>query len=262
MRLNRYATARIQFGKPIRDLSAVSRMMLSMRAEIEAGRALLFETGYWVDLLKAYEHLQSTGDDSIPDLRQKQKQISSYADILTPLTKFYNTEMGNRVCYQALQVHGGVGYMQEFNIERHYRDIRVTNIYEGTSQLQVVAALSKILGHALDPLLDEWASLEYGEQLHPLQKQLVESNQMFKIAIDNLKENEREIIDYYALDLANMACYLINSWLLLRDAREDERKRDLARLYIAEYLPEIHRAGEVIHSADATPLEVRQSVLS
>jgi len=69
-------------------------------------------------------------------VRQKQKLASNLSDTLTPLTKFYNTEMGNRVCYQAMQVHGGVGFMREFNIERHYRDVRVTNIYEGTSQLQ------------------------------------------------------------------------------------------------------------------------------
>ena len=79
---------------------------------------------------------------------------------MTPLVKYYATEMGNRVCYKAMQVHGGVGYMREFNVERHYRDIRVTNIYEGTSQLQIVAAIGKLLGRALDPLLDEWIARE------------------------------------------------------------------------------------------------------
>jgi alkylation response protein AidB-like acyl-CoA dehydrogenase len=83
--------------------------------------------------------------------------VRRLAEALTPLTKYYATEMGNRVCFHAMQVHGGVGYMREFNVERHYRDIRVTNIYEGTSQLQVVAAIGKLMGHALDDLLNDWA---------------------------------------------------------------------------------------------------------
>jgi 3-(methylthio)propanoyl-CoA dehydrogenase len=258
----RYASARIQFGKPIRELPAVSRMLLSMRGEIEAGRALLFETGYWVDLLKAYEQAIAEGTGDTADLRQKQKGASSYADILTPLTKFYNTEMGNRVCYQAMQVHGGVGYMQEFNIERHYRDVRVTNIYEGTSQLQVVAAMSKLLGHALDPLLKEWAAMDYSEEFAGLKQNLVNANQLFVNSIDHLKAHDREVIDYYAVELVNIACYLVNSWLMLRDAVASERKGNLARLYITEYLPEIHRSGEAILSADTTPLQVRDSILS
>jgi hypothetical protein len=258
----RYASTRIQFGKPIRQLPAVSRMLLTMKSEIEAGRALLFETGRWVDLNKAYELSLSEAATPDPELRQKQKLASSYADLLTPLTKLYNTEMGNRVCYQAMQVHGGVGYMQEFNIERHYRDIRVTNIYEGTSQLQVVAAMSKILGHALDPLLDDWAGLKVRDDLAGLKSQLIQSNELFKRSIDILKSHERDIIDYYAVDLANMACYLVNSWLVLQDAVHTERKADLARFFIAEHLPDIHRAGEAIACADGTPLAIRDNIFN
>jgi hypothetical protein len=258
----KYASARIQFGKPIRQLPAVSRMLLSMKCDLEAGRALLFETGRWVDLNKAYEQALAEADAPDPDLRQKQKLASSYADLLTPMTKLYNTEMGNRVCYLSMQVHGGVGYMQEFNIERHYRDIRVTNIYEGTSQLQVVAMMSKVLGHALDPLLDEWAKIEVGAELSTLKSQLVEANDLFKRSVDALKANERDIIDYYAVDLANMACHLANSWLVLRDAALSERKVGVARFYIGQQLPEIHRAGEAISCADGTPLAVRESVFS
>ena len=154
----RYATERCQFNQPIRDLPAVRRMLLSMRGEIEATRALICETGRWVDRLKIYEQLVEESATPDPTLRQKQKQASSLAEALTPLTKYYASEMGNRVCYMAIQIHGGVGYMREFNVERHYRDVRVTNIYEGTSQLQVVAATGKLLGHALDGLLDEWAA--------------------------------------------------------------------------------------------------------
>ncbi len=270
----RYAGARIQFGRPVRDLPAVSRMLLSMLSEIEAGRALLFETGRWVDQLKAYDQLLAESPSSDPTLRQKQKQASSLADSLTPLTKFYNTEMGNRVCYQAMQVHGGVGYMREFNIERYCRDVRVTNIYEGTSQLQVVAATGKLLGHALDPLLAEWASLDYSgvqametnetvvavENIAGLKAQLVEANSLFQRATDSLKAHERDIIDYYAVDLVSMACHLINSWLLLRDATTSARKLAIAQVYIIEHLPDIHRAGEALLTADAVPLKARELI--
>jgi hypothetical protein len=255
-----YASARIQFGRPVRDLPAVSRMLLSMRSEIEAGRALLFETGRWVDLLKAYDQLLAEGPTADPVVRQKQKLASNLSDTLTPLTKFYNTEMGNRVCYQAMQVHGGVGFMREFNIERHYRDVRVTNIYEGTSQLQVVAAIGKLLGHALDPLFGEWSAQNYTEELAPLKECLIEATGLFKRATDSLRERERDLIDYYAVDLVNMACSLVNSWLLLRDGEVVQRKQELARVYIAAQLPEIHRAGEAILTADATPLRMRELI--
>jgi 3-(methylthio)propanoyl-CoA dehydrogenase len=253
-----YASARIQFDRPIRDLPAVSRILLSMRGEIEAGRALQFETGRWVDLYKVYNQLLAESASPDPGLRQKQKQASNLADALTPLTKYYNTEMANRVCSKSMQVHGGVGYMREFNIERHFRDVRVTNIYEGTSQLQVVAATGKLLGHALDGLLDGWAAQDYGETLAPLKAQLVEATGLFKRATDSLKERERDLIDYYATDLVDMACFLVNSWLLLWDGRLEVRKLELARVYLAEHLPDIHRSGEAILAADSAALQSRQ----
>jgi hypothetical protein len=258
----RYASERRQFNQPIRDLPAVSRMLLSMRGEIEATRALICETGRWVDRLKTYEQLTEESTTPDPSLRQKQKQASSLAETLTPLTKYYASEMGNRVCNLAIQIHGGVGYMREFNVERHYRDIRVTNIYEGTSQLQIVAAIGKLLGHALDAILDEWAALDYGTELAVLKAQLIEETALFKQATDVLKEKERDIIDYFASDLVDMAVYLVNSWLMLQDARVSERKRDLARLYIAEHLQHVHNARQAILSADITPLQMRSSILT
>lgn len=277
----RYASARIQFGRPLRQLPAVARMLLAMHGEIEAGRALLFETGRWVDSLKAYEQLLAESESPEATLRQKHKAASNLADLLTPLTKFYCTEMGNRVAFLSMQVHGGVGYMQEFNIERHFRDIRVTNIYEGTSQLQVVAAIGKLLGHALDPLLDGFAALEVPESLVEVKASLAQVNELFKHATDNLKEKERDLIDYYAIDLVEMACYLVNSWLLLRSAVQVQaairageiadgsqpwadfarRKLDLAQVYISEHLPLMHRAGETLLTADPAPLQARHSIL-
>jgi hypothetical protein len=187
-------------------------------------------------------------------LRQKLKQATNMAETLTPLTKYYASEMGNRVCYQAMQIHGGVGYMREFNVERHFRDIRITNIYEGTSQMQIVAATGKLLGHALDGLLDEWAAEEYGDDLSELKAMLVEATSQYKAAVDILKERERGMIDYYASDLADMAVYLVNCWLVMRDGRVSERKRELAQLYIIERLLLIEGARSRILSSENTQL--------
>jgi hypothetical protein len=256
-----YAGERIQFGEPIMELPPVARMLLEMRAEIEASRALIAEAGRWVDLLKCYEIAQERLDETDPALRKKQRHASSMADILTPMTKYYASEMSIRVTNQALQVHGGVGYMKEFNIERHYRDARVTNIYEGTSQLQVVAALGKLLGHALDEQLDAWAAEDYGPELEDLREDLSESNQLFKIAIDSLKEQDRPVIDYYAGDLMDTASWLVNSWLMLDDGKEDERKRKLARIYVSTHVEDIHRAPKLIKAADGSAFEAREMLL-
>jgi hypothetical protein len=258
---SRYANQRRQFGGPIRQLPVVKRMLLTMRAEIEATRAMIAETGRWVDLYKVYEHQLAESTTPDPAVRQKHKAAASLTDVLTPLAKFHATEMGNRVCYLALQVHGGVGYMREFNVERHFRDVRVTNIYEGTSQLQVVAAQGKLLGHALDGLLDEWAGLEYGPDLVPLQAQLLEINALFKQAADALKAQSRGLVDYYASDLASLAAHLICAWLLLRDARLSARKLELAHFYLAEYLPEMRSAGESVLRADPAGLEAAEDIL-
>ncbi|MFZ2095091.1 MAG: acyl-CoA dehydrogenase family protein [Anaerolineales bacterium] len=257
-----YATERHQFNRPICNIPPVARMLASMRGEIEAARVLTCETAKWVDRVKVYEQLSEANTTPDPELRQKLKQVSSLAETLTPLTKYYGSEMGNRVCYHAMQIHGGVGYMCEFNVERHFRDVRVTNIYEGTSQLQIVAATGKLLGHALDGLLDEWAGLDYGEELADLKTRLIEAVEQFRQATDTLKEKEREVIDYHASDLADMAVYLVNSWLMLQDGSVSERKRELARLYINEHLPQVESARQAILKAGYVPLPKQSTIFT
>ena len=247
----RYASQRVQFKQPVGELPAVRRMLTAMRAEIEAARALLFETGLWVDRMKCYEAQLAQSESPSAELRQRQKQAASLAETLTPLLKFSASEMGNRVCYQAVQIHGGVGYMREFNVERHFRDVRVTNIYEGTSQLQVVAVTGKLLGHALDALLEGWAAVTPAPEAADLHARLTQANALFLRATDALKDQPREQIDYYAVDLANMAAILVSAWLLLQDAPHAAHKLEVARAYIAEQLPYLNAAGEVILSAGA-----------
>lgn len=257
-----YAEKRIQFGQPISSIPAVYRMLLSMRGEIEATRALVYETARWVDLAKAYEHGKKREDRSAAD-RKRLRRADRLAAVLTPLAKYYASEMGNRVCYQAIQIHGGTGYMREFNVERHYRDVRITSIYEGTSQLQIVAAMGGLLGHSLDSLLGEWTALDYGAELAALKGQVEEATASFNRCIDHLKGyKERAVIDYYSADLADMAVYVINCWLTLQDARLTETKREVARVYIAETLPRIRDRVARLKAIDPTLLQARDLILA
>jgi alkylation response protein AidB-like acyl-CoA dehydrogenase len=258
----RYSGERIQFGKPIRELVPVARMLITMRCELEAARALLAETGTWVDRLKVYERAAAEGAAPGEDAaRARLKEASTLAETLTPIVKYYCTEMGNRVCYLAMQVHGGVGYMREFQIERLVRDVRVTNIYEGTSQLQVVAAIGKLLGHSLDPLLAKWRAIPVGADLIHEKEQLAEATALYQNAVDHLKGQDRSVIDYYASDLVDMAAWIICSWLILRDAGIWERKKDLARAYLADVLPRIKVNGAVVLASSTAALAIKNTLL-
>ena len=236
-------------------------MLLSMGSNIEAARALICETGLWVDRQKAYEELKERSDKTDPNLRQKLKQAANLSDILTPLTKYYCSEMANRVCDLAIQIHGGVGYMRDFNVERHYRNVRVRQVNEGTSQLQIVAAMSKLLGHPLDDLIEQWSSAEYSPDLSSIKTELIEATDLLKKATDVLKEQERDVIDYYGVDLTDMAVYIVNSWLLMSDAVKSERKRDLVYFYANEYLPKVRALGVKILAADECPLQVWETIV-
>ncbi len=261
---DRYARERIQFGKPIRNLPAVARLLLSMKVDLEATRALLAETGRWVDLWKVYERAVGEGGDEVDAaMRARHKQAQALAETMTPMVKFWATEMGNRVCYQAMQVHGGVGYMQEFAIERLFRDVRITNIYEGTSQLQVVAAIGKLLNRSLDPLLAEWTAAEYPDDMAAEKAVLVELTGLLGEAIDALKaQDQRERVDYYAVDLVEMAVLVTSGWLVLRDTSVAEAKKPVARAYVASLAPKVRAAHAIVTAADPAPLEAIPTLLA
>lgn len=267
----RYAGERAQFGSTIDKLPALSRILVSMKCGLEAARALVFETSVHVDILKASEYeqelLEKEGKPVPPELIARKKRASNLADILTPMSKFFATETGNRVCYEALQIHGGVGYMREFNVERHFRDVRITNIYEGTSQLQVVAALGKTLGRGLDVLFGEWKALPCDASLDDVRAPLVELTELFGKACDALKPRDRETIDFFGSDLIEMASLVVTSWLLLRDARSlsddtSRRKAEVVRAYFAEKAPRIRALGEALAGATVIQPAAREAILA
>jgi hypothetical protein len=247
---DKYSRERVQFGRSIRSLPAVGRLLLSMKVDLEATRALLAETGRWVDVWKVHESaLAEGGPDTDPALRARHKLSQALSETLTPMVKYSATEMGNRVCYQAMQVHGGVGYMHEF--------------YEGTSQLQVVAAIGKILNRSLDPLLVEWQAAEYPPDMAAEQALLVELTGLFDQAVGGLKAiPERDRVDYYAVDLVEMAIWVVGGWLLLRDTNVAEHKKPVARAYVASIASKVRAAAEVVLAASPVPLEAMPVLLA
>ena len=141
----KYASEREQFRKSIDQFPAIYEMLASMKVKITAARALLYETTRAVDLRNGYNHLVERSENVTPEIRAKQKYYNKVAAVLTPMCKALATEISNQVCYDAIQIHGGTGYMHDFKVQRYYRDARITNIYEGTTQLQVVAAIGGII---------------------------------------------------------------------------------------------------------------------
>jgi hypothetical protein len=139
----------------------------------------------------------------------------------------------------------------------------VTSISEGTSQLQIAAATSGLLGHSLDRLWDEWADQDYGEDLKGLRSQVEEATTLLNRSVDHMKEqDDRALIDYYAADLADMAIYVLTSWLTLRDAKHAERKRELARVYIPQILSRFRGKMALIQASDPAPVQARDLVLA
>jgi hypothetical protein len=146
--------------------------------------------------------------------------------------------------------------MREFNIERLFRDVRITNIYEGTSQLQVVAAIGKLLNRSLDPLLTEWQAAEYPADMADEKAVMTELTGLFGRAVDALKAvPERERVDYYAVDLVEMAIWVVGGWLMLRDTNAAEDKRPIARAYVASITPKVRAAAAVVTASNPVPLD-------
>lgn len=229
-----YAKTREQFKTKIIDMPPVYDMLVKMKTKIEAARVLTYETSIIVDIKKKLDELIEHGEAD-KDLRQRAKEYSALAAILTPMSKLYATEIANEVAYDAIQIHGGTGYMKEFNVERHARDARITNIYEGTSQLQVVAAIGGVLTHTLDPEYERRmvsiAESEEKEFLDDLKKCHERLNQ----AVAYLKEkNDRDYTSYYARQVVEMSLELYTACQLVYYARFSEHKRLIAENFLRE----------------------------
>jgi hypothetical protein len=247
---SKYADERVQFGGPIRDLTAVAAMLADMKVALEASRALLYETALIVDLKEGLE--RKVEDEAEPDkeLRGELKKYTRLAALFTPLCKACSTEMANHVTYDALQVHGGSGYMRDFAVERHARDARITNIYEGTTQLQVVAAIGGVLSGTMADRLDEYD----GEDLAATPELLTRvcaARARWAEAVARVRElDDVRFRDYHARRLVEMAVDLVCAYLLLRAAQHDARKLLVARYFVDGMTARVEGAATaVVHGS-------------
>jgi 3-(methylthio)propanoyl-CoA dehydrogenase len=189
--------------------------------------------------------------DEVRQLRTELKRYTRLATLYTPLCKACSTEMANRVTYDSLQVHGGSGYMRDFAVERHARDARITNIYEGTTQLQVVAAIGGVLGGSLADRLDEYDAWDLSATPELLDRLRAARTRLEKAVADVKETGDERFRDYHARRLVEMGTDVICGYLLLRDAQRDAQRLLAARHYIEGACARV--AGAAQHIAAGRP---------
>jgi hypothetical protein len=227
----KYATEREQFGKPIRDFPQVAAMLADMRVLCEASRAVLYATSEIVDL---HQGAEARG------MKEETRRYGRIAEALTPIAKYYSTEIANKICYDSLQIHGGNGFMQEYPIERLYRDVRITNIYEGTSQIQVNWAVSRIVRGDLDDVLDALAKHTFADaDLARLHGETMKSHEVLKSVVAWLKDKDVPFREMVGPNITDMFVDVYASFLLLRQAEKWEYKRAVAARFIRRLGPRV-----------------------
>ena len=214
-----YAKERAQFGKKIITFPAVYDMLSRMKAKLDAGRSLLYQTARFVDIYKALEDI-SRERKLTPEERQEMKKFQRLADAFTPLAKGMNSEYANQNAYDAISIHGGSGFIMEYKSQRLFRDARIFSIYEGTTQLQVVAAIRYITnGTYLNIIKEMLDNNEVSEDLKSLKVRVSKLVELYEQSLNYDKEaNNTEVHDFLGRRLYNMTAEIIMSLLILDDA--------------------------------------------
>lgn len=227
-----YAQDRKQFGKAIEKFPAIYEMLTLMRAKADASRSMLYETSRFVDIYKTLDDI-SKERKLTPEERQEFKKYSKLADAFTPLGKGMTTEYANQNAYDAIQIHGGSGFMKDYACERIYRDARITNIYEGTTQLQVVAAIRHVTTGTYLNRLNEYDQIEYKVELQPLHARLQAMTSKYAALVEMVTSTKNnEYIDFQARRLVEAAAHCVLGYLLLQDANSEDSFRRSAEVYI------------------------------
>lgn len=213
-----YAKEREQFGKKIITFPAVYDMLSRMKAKLDAGRSLLYMTARYVDIYKALEDI-SRERKLTPEERKEMKQYSRLADAFTPLAKGMNSEYANQNTYDAISIHGGSGFIMEYKCQRLYRDARIFSIYEGTTQLQVVAAVRYITNGTYLNIIKEMLLNDVADELRPLKERVAKMVDLYAEAVEKVKASDNQAEhDFLARRLYNMTGDIIMSLLILTDA--------------------------------------------
>lgn len=229
----KYASERKQFGKTIDQFPAVYEMLTRMRVRIEAMRSLLYETARFVDIYKAWSFI-SEERKLEKEERNDLKTNTRLADIYTPMVKLISSEWCNSIAYDAVQIHGGAGFIKDFPVERLYRDARITSIYEGTSQLQVVAAIRGVTTGVYLAQMREYEKTELRPELEHLRKMLITLTDDYeKRVAEVVAAGNSELTDFHARRMVEMAANIIMGHLLLHDAQRDTVRAASAELFVS-----------------------------
>lgn len=249
-----YAKDRKQFGKAIIEFPAVYEMLAVMKAKLDASRSLLYETSRFVDVYKVYEDIAKERSLTA-DERKEMKQYSKMADAYTPLVKGMGSEYCNQNAYDCIQIHGGSGFMKDYACERVYRDARITSIYEGTTQLQVVAAIRHVTTGTYLNLIKSYEAKEVKPELQWIHDNLVDMTARYEAAVATVTAvKEGDYIDFLARRLVEMAGCIIMSYLLLGDAQGNESFTRSAEVYNKLAQAEVAKHADFI--AKFTPEQV------
>ena len=249
-----YALERRQFGKAIIEFPAVSEMLATMKAKLDASRALLYECSRFVDMYKIYEDI-ARERSLTADERAEMKHYSRLADALTPLAKGLGSEYCNQNAYDCIQIHGGSGFMKDYACERLYRDARITSIYEGTTQLQVVAAIRYVTTGLYLDMMKGYAAQGFSGELAPMAERLAVLTDKYEAAVKKVVDaNDQAYLDFNARRLVEMAGDIIMAYLLLVSAKTCESFVNTAKVYNRMIDAEITRHCEFIDNCTTADL--------
>ena len=253
-----YAKERMQFGKAIIEFPAVYEMLALMKAKLDASRCLLYETARYVDVYKALEDI-SKERKLEPEERAEMKAYNKLASALTPLAKGLGSEYCNQNAYDAIQIHGGSGFMKDYACERIYRDARITSIYEGTTQLQVVAAIGHVTTGSYNVLLEGYDKMPVSEEL-VAQKEIIKAMiEKYQTAVAAVNEvNDPEYTSFVARRLVEMAGDIIMAYLLVTDASRygSESMTKSAKVYVNFVKAEVEKHSSFIASFNPADVNI------
>ena len=251
-----YAKERAQFGEKIINFPAVYDMLSRMKAKLDAGRSLLYCCARYVDIYKALEDI-ARDTKLTPEERQEMKKYTRLADAFTPLAKGMNSEYANQNAYDAISIHGGSGFIMEYKSQRLFRDARIFSIYEGTTQLQVVAAIRYITNGTYLNIIKEMMESEVSDDLKALKERVGKLVELYEAAINKVKEaNDQAVHDFLARRLYNMTGDIVMSLLILNDAtKAPEMFQKSANVYVRMAEEEVLGHSSYIQNFKAEDLE-------
>ena len=251
-----YAKERAQFGEKIINFPAVYDMLSRMKAKLDAGRSLLYCCARYVDIYKALEDI-ARDTKLTPEERQEMKKYTRLADAFTPLAKGMNSEYANQNAYDAISIHGGSGFIMEYKCQRLFRDARIFSIYEGTTQLQVVAAIRYITNGTYLNIIKEMLESEVSDDLKALKARVAKLVDLYEAAINKVKEaNDQAVHDFLARRLYNMTGDIVMSLLILDDAtKSPDLFAKSANVYVRMAEEEVLGHSAYIQNFQAEDLE-------